>query len=262
MKKFITVGIVGIMFLLYGNNVIAMMCHSGGGGGGHQHEEKAEKKTKESFCSTVYACPMHPEVQSDKSGKCPKCGMKLEKRKNLMTYACPEKDCNHQSAKPGKCPEHKKELIKCEVKPAEKPSKKKLGLCPVMPTEEASAEYSYVYKGRTYYFCCGDCLVAFKKSPGKYVSRIKEISLEAYQYGFSPDPVVVKKGDIVRLTITSRDIAHGVYINEYGVKLPVKKGEKKQVEFFADKSGKFDIICSVYCGPGHSKMRGKFIVEK
>lgn len=24
-----------------------------------------------------YTCPMHPEVQSDQPGNCPKCGMKL-----------------------------------------------------------------------------------------------------------------------------------------------------------------------------------------
>ena len=28
----------------------------------------------------VYTCPMHPEVTSSKPGKCPKCGMQLEKR--------------------------------------------------------------------------------------------------------------------------------------------------------------------------------------
>ncbi|MFT4154231.1 multicopper oxidase domain-containing protein [Parafilimonas sp.] len=29
---------------------------------------------------TEYVCPMHPEVTSDKPGKCPKCGMELEKK--------------------------------------------------------------------------------------------------------------------------------------------------------------------------------------
>ncbi|HXI11114.1 MAG TPA: heavy metal-binding domain-containing protein [Thermoanaerobaculia bacterium] len=30
--------------------------------------------------ATVYACPMHPEVTSDKAGSCPKCGMALTKQ--------------------------------------------------------------------------------------------------------------------------------------------------------------------------------------
>lgn len=34
----------------------------------HEHEHGA----------TVYTCPMHPEVTSDKPATCPKCGMKLE----------------------------------------------------------------------------------------------------------------------------------------------------------------------------------------
>lgn len=31
--------------------------------------------------ATVYTCSMHPEVTSDKPGKCPKCGMDLIKKK-------------------------------------------------------------------------------------------------------------------------------------------------------------------------------------
>ena len=30
-----------------------------------------------------YTCPMHSEVVSNKPGKCPKCGMKLVKMKNM-----------------------------------------------------------------------------------------------------------------------------------------------------------------------------------
>ncbi len=35
--------------------------------------------------STVYSCTMHPEVQSSKPGKCPKCGMKLVAQKPLAS---------------------------------------------------------------------------------------------------------------------------------------------------------------------------------
>lgn len=136
-----------------------------------------------------------------------------------------------------------------------------VGICPVTH-EPALKEYSYTYEDKTYYFCCPMCIDEFKKEPQKYISKIKEIKLEAFRYGFSPDPVVVKKDDIVKLEITSRDVTHGVYIKEYGINVSVKKDEAKKIEFLADKVGKFDIICSVYCGPGHSKMKGTLIVEE
>lgn len=31
--------------------------------------------------ATTYTCPMHPEVTSDKAGKCSKCGMNLVEKK-------------------------------------------------------------------------------------------------------------------------------------------------------------------------------------
>lgn len=40
---------------------------------------QAKKETKDA--AVIYTCPMHPEVTSDKPGKCPKCGMDLRKKK-------------------------------------------------------------------------------------------------------------------------------------------------------------------------------------
>lgn len=40
----------------------------------------SEKEPTDVGANLPYVCPMHPDVQSDKPGKCPKCGMKLEMR--------------------------------------------------------------------------------------------------------------------------------------------------------------------------------------
>jgi len=173
MKKIGIVTSMLLCFLLVGNRVVAQMCH-GMGGSGHQHGEKADKKTtgtkmemKESFYTTVYICPMHPEVQQEKSSKCPKCGMKLEKKQVLMTYACPEKDCEYQKARPGRCPEHKKELVKCEIKSfcpkcGEQINSEDLKQKPIKPTQQIETKE---HKEKTIY-TCSMCGGEFDK-PGK-----------------------------------------------------------------------------------------------
>ena len=63
----------------------------------------------------IYTCPMHPEIMTDKPGKCPKCGMTLVKKKVDKVYTCtmhPEVI----SDKPGNCPKCGMKLV--EKKPA------------------------------------------------------------------------------------------------------------------------------------------------
>src|SRR5512138_2946460 len=38
----------------------------------------------------IYTCSMHPSITSEKPGKCPTCGMNLEKKEVAkVTYVCP-----------------------------------------------------------------------------------------------------------------------------------------------------------------------------
>lgn len=44
-----------------------------------------------------------------------------------------------------------------------------LGNCPIKTEEPASAEHSYDYKEKTYYFCCQSCVLDFKSDPDRFV---------------------------------------------------------------------------------------------
>jgi predicted RNA-binding Zn-ribbon protein involved in translation (DUF1610 family) len=72
-------------------------------------------KQKPKMQQVKYSCPMHPDVTSNKPGKCPKCGMDLvrsEKKQMKMakTYTC-SMHPDVSSDKPGKCPKCGMDLI-------------------------------------------------------------------------------------------------------------------------------------------------------
>ena len=87
------------------------------------------------------------------------------------------------------------------------------------------------------------------------------INVQLTQFEFTPNPITVKKGDIVTLNITSVDVPHGFSLPEFGVSVQPAVGETKSVTFTADKAGTFTFTCNVFCGQGHSNMAGQFVVE-
>ena len=93
------------------------------------------------------------------------------------------------------------------------------------------------------------------------VQELKEINVVAKQFSFEPNPIIVNQGEKVRLLLTSEDVEHGFAVKEYNINEKIKPGEITTVEFTADKTGEFEVICSVICGSGHSGMKGKLIVK-
>lgn len=88
----------------------------------------------------------------------------------------------------------------------------------------------------------------------------REIKVIARRFEFVPKTINVKKGERVRLAVTSEDVDHGIAITEFGVDQIVKAKETKVIELTADKVGRFDVTCSVFCGDGHPDMVGELIV--
>ena len=97
--------------------------------------------------------------------------------------------------------------------------------------------------------------------PSTDVANVKEFKLTARQFSFEPGIIEVNKGDEVRLVITSMDVPHGFSIAEYGINERLDVGKPATIEFTADKEGTFTAFCSVFCGSGHSNMKGKLIVR-
>jgi len=80
----------------------------------HNYLDKKEKSdtrsdvpTQPAHVHALYTCPMHPEIQQDKPGSCPKCGMALEASTPLtatkIQYTCPMHP-EIVSDSPGSCP--------------------------------------------------------------------------------------------------------------------------------------------------------------
>ena len=96
---------------------------------------------------------------------------------------------------------------------------------------------------------------------GNLENGVRVIQMKAFQFGFDPNPVVVVKGDKVKLVVTSTDVTHGFSIAEFGVNVRLFPGRPSIIDFTADKSGTFIFYCSVPCGAGHRSMRGRLIVQ-
>jgi cytochrome c oxidase subunit 2 len=96
---------------------------------------------------------------------------------------------------------------------------------------------------------------------GKVKDAVRVVEYDAFQYGFAPDPLVVRAGEQVRLLVKSRDVSHGAMIPEVDFSTEIPTGERKAAEFTAPTTpGEYPVFCSVFCGPGHGDMRGRLVV--
>lgn len=92
-------------------------------------------------------------------------------------------------------------------------------------------------------------------------STIKELFVEAFQFGYSPSELHVKEGDRVIIHLATRDVPHSLNIREFQINIPATPQKNGTGEFVASKKGTFQWNCRIPCGFGHSDMHGLLIVE-
>jgi cytochrome c oxidase subunit 2 len=70
----------------------------------------------------------------------------------------------------------------------------------------------------------------------------------------------VPLGRPVKVTMTSEDVIHDLYLPSFRVKADVIPGRYQTLWFNATKPGEYHLFCAEYCGTNHSRMIGRVIV--
>ena len=115
--------------------------------------------------------------------------------------------------------------------------------------------------------------------------QTREIHIEAYRYGFSPSRIKVNRGDLLRLTFSTRDTGQSFFLQDYNLHVAITPGSEmvevhrtsnpeappsrlRRVEFVAGLPGWKGMLTSksqfrnhTYNGPMHGTERGDLIVS-
>ena len=89
----------------------------------------------------------------------------------------------------------------------------------------------------------------------------RRIPVVARKFVFIPNEITVKQGESVVLEFTAPEVAMGFFAPELGLRALLVPGEVAKVPFTADKAGRFDFLCDVFCGDGHEGMNGHLTVQ-
>ncbi len=87
------------------------------------------------------------------------------------------------------------------------------------------------------------------------------IEIAARKYHFTPARLVLKKGETVKLVLTSLDRGHGFLLKPFGIDAEIEPGQPATVTITPQTAGTFTAICDDYCGLGHNFMRMTIVVE-
>lgn len=81
-----------------------------------------------------------------------------------------------------------------------------------------------------------------------------------YGNGRQAPALIVPAGQPVRLTLTSEDVIHSLYIPAFRLKQDAVPGMRTQAWFQPQAAGTFEIFCAEFCGAKHYDMSAKLVV--
>jgi cytochrome c oxidase subunit 2 len=99
-------------------------------------------------------------------------------------------------------------------------------------------------------------------NPNSVPNSMRTIQIHAKRYQFEPSMVTLKRGETVKLLLTSEDRTHGFMVKPLGVDTDIEPGKTTEITIRPEKAGTYITICDHYCGLGHNGMKMKIVVEE
>jgi cytochrome c oxidase subunit II len=87
------------------------------------------------------------------------------------------------------------------------------------------------------------------------------IDITAKRFEFSPATITLKKGEAVKLRVTSEDVTHGLFLRPLKIDTDLEPGQTREMTVTPEKTGTFLAICHHFCGAQHGNMKLTIVVE-
>jgi cytochrome c oxidase subunit II len=98
--------------------------------------------------------------------------------------------------------------------------------------------------------------------PANAANTAQVVKITASKYHFTPDRIVLVKGEPATLQLTSSDRVHGFLVREFGIDTDIEPGKSTNITITPEKAGSYATICDHYCGLGHGGMKMTIVVEE
>ena len=89
----------------------------------------------------------------------------------------------------------------------------------------------------------------------------RAVTITARRFEFVPSTITLKKGETVKLVVTSEDVTHGFFLRPLKIDTDLVPGETQQITVTPQSAGTFTLICHHFCGSGHGNMKLTVVVE-
>jgi cytochrome c oxidase subunit 2 len=104
-------------------------------------------------------------------------------------------------------------------------------------------------------------LAGVPASPARAEDTPRTVSITARRFEFVPSTITLKRGETVRLLVTSDDVTHGFFQRVLKIDADLVPGKTSEFTLTPETAGTFPVICHHFWGAQHGNMKMTIVVE-